>query len=75
MYPLQGLHLIVKYFVGTELGVANFLQRHFDWSANCLWYEEIPNERNPKKTMFVLGGKDSIIDASVGRLAPPSTYT
>ncbi|KAI0719588.1 hypothetical protein C8T65DRAFT_706265 [Cerioporus squamosus] len=60
----NGLHLIVKYFVGTELGVANFLQRHFDWSSNCLWYEEIPNARNPKKTMFVLGGKDSIIDAN-----------
>ncbi|RDX55582.1 hypothetical protein OH76DRAFT_1468814 [Lentinus brumalis] len=60
----NGLHLIVKYFVGTELGVANFLQRHFDWPSNCLWYEEIPNARNPKKTMFVLGGKDSIIDAN-----------
>lgn len=62
---MQGLDLIIKYFVGTELGVANFLQRHFDWSSNCLWYEEIPNARDPKKTLFVLGGKDSIIDATV----------
>ena len=61
----QGLDLIIKYFVGTELGVANFLQRHFDWSANCLWYEQIPNARDPKRTMFFLGGKDSIIDANV----------
>ncbi|KAL1946843.1 hypothetical protein VTO73DRAFT_14947 [Trametes versicolor] len=60
----DGLDLIIKYFVGTELGVANFLQRHFDWSSNCLWYEEIPNARDPKKTLFVLGGKDSIIDAT-----------
>ncbi|CDO71256.1 hypothetical protein BN946_scf184908.g13 [Trametes cinnabarina] len=60
---VNGLDLVIKYFVGTELGVANFLQRHFDWSANCLWYEEIPNARDPRKTMFVLGGKDSIIDA------------
>ncbi|KAI0375603.1 hypothetical protein BV20DRAFT_959597 [Pilatotrama ljubarskyi] len=60
----NGLDLVIKYFVGTELGVANFLQRHFDWSSNCLWYEEIPNARDHKKTMFVLGGKDSIIDAT-----------
>ncbi|TBU32806.1 hypothetical protein BD311DRAFT_686062 [Dichomitus squalens] len=60
----NGLDLIIKYFVGTELGVANFLQRHFDWSSNSLWYEEIPNAKNPKKTMFFLGGKDSIIDAN-----------
>lgn len=61
----QGLDLIIKYFVGTELGVANFLQRHFDWSENCLWYEQIPKARDPTRTMFFLGGKDSIIDANV----------
>ena len=55
----------MKYFVGMELGVANFLQRHFDWSANALWYEQIPNARDPSKTMFFLGGKDAIVDASV----------
>ena len=57
----------MKYFVGAELGVANFLQRHFDWNANALWYEEIPNARDPAKTMFFLGGKDAIVDASVSR--------
>ena len=55
----------MKFFVGTELGVANFLQRHFDWNANALWYEQIPNARDPSKTMFLLGGKDAIVDASV----------
>lgn len=59
-----GLELVMKYFVGMELGVANFLQRHFDWSANALWYEQIPNARDPSKTMFFLGGKDAIVDAS-----------
>ncbi|CCM03181.1 uncharacterized protein FIBRA_05303 [Fibroporia radiculosa] len=59
-----GVELIIKYFVGTELGVVNFLQRHFDWYANSLWYEEIPNARDPSKTMFFLGGKDDILDAS-----------
>jgi hypothetical protein len=55
----------MRYFVGTELGVANLLQRHFDWSSNSLWYEEIPNARDTAKTFFVLGGKDDIIRADV----------
>jgi hypothetical protein len=61
----QGFELVVSYFVGTELGVANLLRRHFDWSSNALWYEEIPNARNPSKTFFLLGGKDDIINAEV----------
>jgi len=58
-----GVELIIKFFVGTELGVANFLQRHFDWYANSLWYEEIPNARDPSKTMYFLGGRDDIVNA------------
>ena len=61
----QGLQLIMRYFVGTELGVANLLQRHFDWSSNSLWYEEIPGARDPVRTMFFLGGKDAIVCAEV----------
>ncbi|THG99314.1 hypothetical protein EW026_g3004 [Hermanssonia centrifuga] len=68
----NGLELVMKYFVGAELGVANFLQRHFDWNANSLWYEEIPNARDPSKTMFFLGGKDAIVDASVSLSASRS---
>jgi hypothetical protein len=37
----------------------------FDWSSNALWYEDIPNARDPAKTMFILGGKDSIVEAKV----------
>jgi hypothetical protein len=55
----------MKYFVGAELGVANLLQRNFDWVANSLWFEEIPNARDPSKTFFVLGGKDSILHSQV----------
>lgn len=61
----------MRYFVGTELGVANALQRHFDWSSNSLWYEEIPNARDPSRAMFFLGGKDSIINAEVCTALPP----
>ena len=65
---VQGFDLLVRYFIGTELGVANLMRRHFDWSSNALWYEEIPNAQNPSKTFFLLGGKDSIINAEVGLL-------
>ena len=79
----QGIELIMRYFVGTELGVANVIQRHFDvrtpcsplrimrtdavrqWSANSLWYEEIPNATDPHKAAFFLGGEDAIVDATV----------
>ncbi|KAJ2920134.1 hypothetical protein MD484_g331, partial [Candolleomyces efflorescens] len=62
--PATAIELLMKYFVGTELGVANLLQRHFDWVSNSLWYEEIPNARDSSKTLFVLGGKDSILDSA-----------
>lgn len=55
----------MRYFVGTEIGVANILQRHFDWASNSLWYEEIPNARDPSKTLFLLGGKDDIVNSEV----------
>ena len=60
-----GFELVVRYFVGTELGTANLLQRHFDWVANTLWFEDIPNPRDPQKALFLMGGKDSIVDAEV----------
>ncbi|KAH7343243.1 hypothetical protein B0J17DRAFT_565143 [Rhizoctonia solani] len=60
--PVNGLDILMRYFVGTELGVANHIQRQFDWSANSLWFEEIPAARDPKRSMFFIGGKDSIID-------------
>lgn len=58
-----GSDLLMRYFVGTELGVANTLQRHFDWVSNSLWFEDIPNARDPDKTLVVLGGRDAILNA------------
>ncbi len=55
----------MRYFVGTELGVANLLQRNFDWLHNSLWYDEIPNADDPQRVMFFLGGQDAIVDAAV----------
>src|SRR5436305_1508366 len=31
---VQGMELLLRYFVATELGVANLIQRHYDWVAN-----------------------------------------
>ncbi|TCD68184.1 hypothetical protein EIP91_011355 [Steccherinum ochraceum] len=57
-----GIELIIKYFVGMELGVAYYIQRHFCWSSNTLWYDEIPNAHDPNKAMFILGGKDDLVN-------------
>jgi pimeloyl-ACP methyl ester carboxylesterase len=59
-----GMEILMKYFVGAEIGVANLLQRHFDWASNSLFFEEIPNARDPSRTLFVLGGKDAILNAA-----------
>ncbi|KAI6047394.1 hypothetical protein EDC04DRAFT_2623142 [Pisolithus marmoratus] len=58
-----GSDLLMRYFVGTELGVANTLQRHFDWVSNSLWFEDVPNAQDPDKTLVVLGGRDAILNA------------
>ncbi|PPQ94006.1 hypothetical protein CVT25_009854 [Psilocybe cyanescens] len=58
---MTGMELLMRYFVGTEIGVVNLLQRHFCWTSNSLWFEEIPNATDSHKTMFLLGGKDDII--------------
>jgi len=56
----NGVNLVLRFFVGTELGVANLIQRHFDWTSNSLFFEEIPEACDPIKTMYVVGGRDSI---------------
>jgi len=76
----QGVELVMRYFVGTEVGVSNTLQRHFDvselivcrsilihlqWSANSLFFEEIPDGHDHRKVTFFLAGKDAILDAKV----------
>ncbi|KAH8113258.1 hypothetical protein DFH11DRAFT_1689439 [Phellopilus nigrolimitatus] len=58
-----GVELVIRYFVGTELGVANLLQRHFDWLSNTLWFGEVDCATDPTRALFLLGGKDCIVDA------------
>ena len=59
------MELIIKYFVGLELGVAYYIQRHFCWSSNTLWYDEIPNGADPSKALYIVGGKDDIVNGPV----------
>lgn len=42
--------------------------QHFDWSANTLFPEEIPDAADHEKTLYVLGGTDIIVDAPVSRM-------
>lgn len=55
----------MRYFVATELGICNLLRKHYCWTSNSLWFEEIPNATDPTKTLFLLGGKDDILNAKV----------
>lgn len=61
--PYTGLEALLKYLIATELGIANTIQRHFDWSTNSLFLEDVPNVVEAEKTLFVLGGEDIIVDA------------
>ncbi|KAF5387765.1 hypothetical protein D9615_000475 [Tricholomella constricta] len=69
--PKTGMELLMHYFVATELGVSNVVQRHFDWASNTLYFEEIPNACDPSKAFFLLGGKDSIVHSEVPLFAAP----
>jgi hypothetical protein len=59
------MELIMHYFVASELGICNLLRKHYCWTSNSLWFEEIPNATDPTKTFFLLGGKDEILSAEV----------
>jgi hypothetical protein len=59
--------------VATEVGIANYIHRHFVWSDNTLFVDEIPNADDPTKTAIFLGGKDIIIDAAVSHSWPLSS--
>ena len=63
--PPKGMQLVMRYFVASELGICNLLRKHYCWTSNSLWFEEIPNATDSTKTLFLLGGKDDILNAEV----------
>lgn len=53
----------MRYFIGTELGVANYLHRHFDWALNLLWPGEIPGFKDGNRCAVFLAGQDAVLNA------------
>lgn len=62
--PRAALELLLYYFVASEVGIANYIQRHFNWCDNTLFIEDIPNATTAHMAAYFLGGKDIIIDAA-----------
>jgi len=58
-----GLQLMMNYFISTEVGIANLLQRQFDWTANTLFFEEIPHARDPSRNKFIVANDDVVFCA------------
>lgn len=66
--PDTPIKLLMRYFVGRELGTANTLCRYFDWASAILWpQDEIPNLDDPHYARFFLAGQDSILDCQETR--------
>jgi len=57
--PMQYL---MRYFVARELGVANTLQRRFDWISSLLRPCEIPGKGDPRLASVFLSERDAIVD-------------
>lgn len=58
------------YFASTDMSVAHTLSRHFFWSENILWKDEIQQRR----VTVVLSGRDIIVDTeTVGRYLSGTT--
>ncbi|BEJ15990.1 hypothetical protein CspHIS471_0505950 [Cutaneotrichosporon sp. HIS471] len=62
--PRKAIELALYYFVASEVGIANYIQRHFNWCDNTLFVEEIPNAREASRSAIFLGGEDVIVDAT-----------
>ncbi|TIA95779.1 hypothetical protein E3P96_03759 [Wallemia ichthyophaga] len=58
--PQTAMELLMHYFVATETGLANTLQRSFSWSCNLLW----PHELERSATKIFLGGEDAVFDSA-----------
>lgn len=62
--PAQANEHQLYYFASTDMAVAHTLSRHFFWSENILWKDEIQQRR----VTVVLSGRDIIVDTeTVGR--------
>ncbi|CAH7676394.1 hypothetical protein PPACK8108_LOCUS11516 [Phakopsora pachyrhizi] len=62
--PKTGMEKVIRYSLGTELGISNYIHRYFDWPRALIFPHQIPFFKDPKRFLVVLGGKDSILTAS-----------
>lgn len=56
------MQLLMRCFVARELGVANTLQRNFDWISSLLRPAEIPSVGDASKASIFLSERDAIVD-------------
>ncbi|KAH9819620.1 hypothetical protein DFH28DRAFT_886535 [Melampsora americana] len=61
--PKTGIEKIMRYNLGTEIGIATYTHRHFDWCASTLWPHETPGFLDPERFLVVLSGRDPIVNA------------
>lgn len=62
--PSTANELQLHYFASMDMGVSHTLSRHFFWSENILWKQDLAG----RKVTVSLGGRDLIVDtAAVGR--------
>ncbi|KAH7105511.1 hypothetical protein BKA62DRAFT_689909 [Auriculariales sp. MPI-PUGE-AT-0066] len=59
--PHDAITLLMRYFVGCEVGIAQTIQCRFNWAENTLFFEDIPQGHDPRFARFYLGGMDSIV--------------
>jgi pimeloyl-ACP methyl ester carboxylesterase len=65
--PVSAKELVLWYFGSKDIGVAHTLSRHFFWSENILWKEELGVNDGQRTVTVVLSGNDDIIDAQTVR--------
>ncbi|KAJ3017721.1 hypothetical protein HKX48_003413 [Thoreauomyces humboldtii] len=64
--PSTVLELLMHYFVSRELYIAHSLARHFNWSSNILFKEDLPARIAPtdrKRNCILLCEKDQVVPA------------
>ncbi|KAI8816126.1 uncharacterized protein EV422DRAFT_501600 [Fimicolochytrium jonesii] len=59
--PANSLELAMNYFVSREMYIANALSRHFHWSRNIMFYDDLPKCENGLTNVVMLSDLDSIV--------------
>jgi len=64
--PYKLGHLYMYYFVCRELGISYVISRHFWWTQNNLFLEQIPSKTNENlRTYVLLSGRDCIVNVDL----------